>query len=144
MLQASKQKPESFKEFMIRRKRASDAFVNGNVGPLDDISTHVSQATFFGPSGEYVEGADKVNAVNRKAAESFEPGGENRFDILQRDASDHIGFWAGIQRTTVTMKGKEKPVSMNLRVTEVFVRQRGDWKLIHRHADILKDTRNVP
>jgi ketosteroid isomerase-like protein len=139
MQQASKLHIESFKEFMMRRKRASDAYANGDPGPVDDIATHVSPATFFGPSGDYVEGADKVNAVNKKGAESFEPGGENHLDILQTDASDHIGFWAGIQRSTVRMKGKEKPVTINLRVTEVFLRQEGEWKLVHRHADPLKE-----
>ena len=139
MQQASKLKTESFNEFMARRKRASDAYVNGDPGPVDDIATHVSPATFFGPSGDFVEGAEKVNAVNKKGAESFEPGGENHLDTLHTDADDRIGFWAGIQRTSVKMKGneKEKPVSMNLRVTEVFVRQEGEWKLVHRHADSL-------
>ena len=138
MPQAAKARTESFNEFVTRRKRASDAYVNGDPDPVDKIATHVSPATFFGPSGDYVEGADKVNAVNKKGAESFAPGGENHFDILQTDSDDRIGFLAGIQRTTVTMKGKEKPVSMNLRITELFVRQEGEWKLVHRHADPLK------
>lgn len=129
---------ESFEEFMTRRKQASDAFVNGDPDPVDKIATHVSPATLFGPSGHCIEGADKVNAANKKGAESFAPGGENHFDILQTDADTRIGFWAGIQRTTLTMKGKEKPISMNLRVTEVFVRQEGEWRLVHRHADPVK------
>lgn len=51
MQQATKLKTESFDEFMKRRKQASDAFINGDPGPVDDMATHVSPATFFGPSG---------------------------------------------------------------------------------------------
>lgn len=144
MQQATTRKTENFDEFMERRKQASDAFINGDPGPVDEMATHVSPATLFGPSGNCLEGADEVNAANKKGAESFQPGGENQFDILQTDSGPRIGFWAGIQRTTLKMKGKEKPVSMDLRVTEIFVRQGEEWKLVHRHADPLKpeqDTR---
>ena len=138
MPHAGTSKSETFDEFMIRRKEASDRFVNGDPRSLDDIATQVSPASLFGPAGDHVEGADQVNAVNEKGAKSFDAGGTNRFDILQSDANDDMGFWAGIQRSTLRMKGKDEPVTMSLRVTEVFVRQGGAWKLVHRHADPLK------
>ena len=53
-----------FEQFMKQREDASLAFINGDIDPLDRIATQVSPATIFGPMGDYVEGADKVNAVN--------------------------------------------------------------------------------
>jgi len=126
-----------FEQFMKRREEASRAFLNGDIGPLDRIATHVSPATIFGPMGDRVEGADKVNAANASGAKNFESGGESRFEILQMAANDGIAYWAGIQWATARMKGKTEVVPFNLRVTEIFRREDGEWKLAHRHADPL-------
>ena len=126
-----------FKEFMKRREEASQAFVNGDAAPLDGVATHTSSATIFGSMGDYVEGADAVNAANESGAKHFVPGGESHFEILQMSAKDGLAYWAGIQRSTVRMQGKTEAVPMDLRVTEVFRLKHQEWKLIHRHADPL-------
>jgi ketosteroid isomerase-like protein len=129
---------QEFNAFLKQRERASYAFVNGDATPLDVISTHTAPATIFGPVGNTVEGADNVNAANAKGAEMFASGGESHFEIQQSSANDDLAFWAGIQRSTVRMKNADKPVPMDLRVTEMFRREDGAWKLVHRHADPLK------
>jgi ketosteroid isomerase-like protein len=126
-----------FAQFMKRREEASLAFVNGDIGPLDRIAIQVSPATIFGPTGDYVVGADKVNAANASSAKHFESGGESTFEVLQMAASGDVAYWAGIQRSTVRMQGKAEAVPMDLRVTEVFRHHDGAWKLVHRHADML-------
>jgi ketosteroid isomerase-like protein len=126
-----------FEEFMKQREEASLAFVNGDIGPLDRIATHVLPATIFGPKGDCVEGADKVNEANASGAKHFESGGKSTFEVLQMAASGGIAYWAGIQRSTVRMQGKAEAIPMDLRVTEVFRREGDDWKLVHRHADSL-------
>lgn len=126
-----------FEQFMKQREEASRAFVNGDIGPLDRIATHVSPATIFGPKGDCVAGAEQVNAVNARGASLFEPESQNSFQILQMAASDGIAWWAGIQRSTVRMRGRAEAIPMNLRVTEAFRREGDEWKLVHRHADPL-------
>lgn len=128
----------SFQQFMKEREAASRAFVNGDIGPLDQLSTHVSPATIFGPQGDCVSGANEVNAANAGGAKMFESGSDSSFEILQMAANDDIAYWAGIQRSTVQMKGKPKAIPMDLRVTETFRREDGEWKLVHRHADGFK------
>ncbi|WP_409527241.1 nuclear transport factor 2 family protein [Rhizobium sp. P28RR-XV] len=36
------------------------------------------------------------------------------------------------------MAGQDGEIPMSLRVTEVFRREEGEWKLVHRHADMLR------
>lgn len=125
-----------FEQFMKQREEASNAFVNGDGGPIGRIVTRVSPSTFFGPKGGYEQGAEQVASAHERGAAQFESA-ENHFEILQIAASDGIGYCVGIQRATARMRGKKEPVQFNLRVTEVFRREGGEWKLVHRHADSL-------
>ncbi len=129
--------PNDFDQFMTQREEASNAFVNGEFEPLRKISTEMSPATIFGPKGDCIQGADKVNSANASGAKLFRPGSKNNFDIMHHAADENIAYWAGIQRMVVQMHGQERGIPMNLRVTEIFRREQGHWKLIHRHADKL-------
>lgn len=122
---------------MERRLAASTAFVNGDIDPLDQISTHTSPATIFGPNGDAVQGADRVNAANADGASRFEPGGTNAFEVMHQDADDRLAYWVGIQHSVVKMRGQDQPIPMDLRVTEIFRQEEGQWTLVHRHADRL-------
>ena len=126
-----------FRKFIRRRSEAAAAYVNGDVAPLRQISTKKSPATFFGPGGGTVVGAQKVFADYARGAAAFGPGGSNQVKILQVGAADGLAFWTGLQRAKVHVRGKDQIVPMELRITEVFRREKDEWKLIHRHADML-------
>lgn len=130
---------ESFKKFLKEREKASQAYVNGDGEPLVKVSAAKSPATFFSPGGDLTEGAKKVSARYKKDAEIFESADENKFKTLQMNADENIAFWVGLQKSVVTIKGKKKSIPMTLRVTEIFRRDDGEWKMIHRHADFLKE-----
>ncbi len=130
-----------FSEFMAERLAASTAFVNGDVDPLHQISTHASPATIFGPAGTIVHGADQVNDANAQGAAMFEPGAINTFEVIHQQADDHLAYWVGIQRSEVHLSGQPERVTMQLRVTEIFRQEAIGWLLIHRHADPLADKR---
>ena len=134
------QQQDDFADFMRRRIAASDAFVEGNPDPLGAVSTDYPAATIFGPQGDCIEGPDAVNAANRAGAAHFAPGGTNRFDTMHSASSGDLAYWVGVQRSSVRMQGKDAPVPMDLRVTEIYRREEGGWKLVHRHADRMMST----
>jgi ketosteroid isomerase-like protein len=128
-----------FDAFLLRRTHAAEAYVNGDAEPLSDLLARTSDATFFGPGGGAVHGADAVATRYRSDAPMFERGGTTRLEILQSGASGDVAYWVGFQHAMARLKGKPEPVPMKLRVTEVFRREDGAWKLVHRHADMLAD-----
>ena len=128
----------SFDAFMVRRLVASTAFVEGDADPLLALSATADPATIFGPAGTTVQGADAVNAVNARSAAGFEPGGRNAFEVLHSGADGALAYWVGVQRSVVRLRGRDEPVPMALRVTEIFRFEAGAWTLVHRHADPLR------
>ena len=127
---------EDFADYLARRKEASDAFVAGDVAPLLAVSSATSPATIFGPAGTVVEGPDEVNDGNARGAARFTGADRNDLDESHSGASGDLAYWTGIQRSIVHT-GPTDPVAMDLRVTELYRREDGDWKLFHRHADVL-------
>ena len=129
----------SFQEFLRTRERISNDYINGHPGPLKDIATRQDPATFFPPSGTTVQGAAEVSHSHSQGAGSFRDGSTGQFEVMQSASSGTLAFWTGVQHAEVMMDGKEERVSMQLRTTEVFRLEDGEWKLVHRHADMRKD-----
>jgi ketosteroid isomerase-like protein len=127
-----------FEQFMRRREEAALAYVNGDPEPLSQIATKTPPATFFSPRGDFVQGANEVSARYDADATAFASNSDNTMQILQMGASEGIAYWVGFQRASVHLKGKAEAVPFNLRVTELFRREGGEWKLVHRHADEVK------
>lgn len=125
-----------FEAFFTQREAAGEAYVNGNFSPLDAILPTDGDASFHSPRGDSVTGAEAVATRYRTDASSFAPGGKGRFEILQKGVSGDLAFWSGFQVATVKLKGRDELVEMRIRVTEAFRRINGEWKLIHRHADM--------
>ena len=127
---------EDFDAFLVRREKISNDYIAGHAAALREILADTDPATFFPPSGEQVVGADAVDKANAKGAQAFKAGSVGHFEIMQSGSSGGLGFWTGTQHATVMMQGKDAPVAMQLRTTEVFRLEQGQWKLVHRHADM--------
>ncbi len=124
-----------FDRFLAGRDAVGQAYITGDAEPLTAMSAQEDPATFFPPNGGYVQGAADVLATNQRGAQMFAPGGETHFEILHSSADGDLGYQVAIQRATVQLTNRDEPVPMDLRITEIYRRDGGEWKLIHRHAD---------
>ena len=58
--------------------------------------------------------------------------------MLAAGVSGDLAYIAGIEHTVVSVAGAA-PEPYALRVTQVFRREDGAWKVVHRHADPVPD-----
>ena len=128
--------PESFEEFLSRREAVSHAYIRGDAAPLSELLTAEDPATFLPPSGAVVAGAATVRDAQVGGASSFGSDGVGTFEIVASGADHHLGYLTARQVATVRMDGGDL-VDMTLRITEVFRLEDSEWKLVHRHADVV-------
>lgn len=121
---------------MRQRERAALSYCQGDAGPVNALSTDSEPATFFGPDGSTTKGPEKIKSAYNKGASSFGANGTSRLEILQSGSDGDIGYWCGFQYAEVEVDRKKNAVTF--RLTELFRREDGEWKLIHRHADAPK------
>jgi ketosteroid isomerase-like protein len=127
--------PEDFEQFLRTRQAAGAAYVSGNPEPLGRVVAQQFPANFFSPRGDVTTGTREVWSRYERDASHFASGSVNTFEPLDSAASSDIAYWVGFQRSQANMRGKDQPVLFDLRVTEVYRRENGQWKLVHRHAD---------
>lgn len=130
---------KDFEQFMKEREKAATAYINGDAVPLGELSATINPASFFGPGGGEVHDARKVTDRYASDAGAFGTGSTGHFEIIHAESSGDLGYWVGFQRASTYFKGKDDPVPFNLRITEIFRKEDGVWKLIHRHADPLAE-----
>jgi uncharacterized protein DUF4440 len=60
------------------------------------------------------------------------------FDVIAADVLGDMAYTVGFERFTSSFRGGP-PSPRTFRVTHIYRRENGDWKLAHRHADVLSD-----
>jgi ketosteroid isomerase-like protein len=56
-----------------------------------------------------------------------------KFELLAYDVVGDMAYTAGLEHTSASVDGE--PRSYVLRVTQIYRREGGEWKVVHRHGD---------
>lgn len=130
---------EAFQALLEQRQAAAQAWCRGDPGPLLEMTPQQGAASFFGPGGSVLTGAQAVREDYRTGSAAFGPGSTTELEILQQGHDGDLGFWTGVQYAEADLEGHADPVPMSLRITEVFKKTAAGWMLVHRHASMLRD-----
>jgi ketosteroid isomerase-like protein len=136
----------SFRAFLAEWEKAQSRFINGDPTLWKQNSSHRKDATILGGFGGYGEkGWDAVGARYDWASSQYKSGGATmKVEYLNIGVSGDLGFTVGIERQEGARVGNQQnPTRRALRATQVFRKEDGAWKLLHRHADPLLE-KQVP
>ena len=68
---------------------------------------------------------------------------DQRVDIVAAGVSGDLAYTVGFEHTAVSVDGV--PVEpYTLRVTHIYRREDGEWKIVHRHADAPPISQTAP
>jgi ketosteroid isomerase-like protein len=111
------------------------AMYNGDPGPMIDSWANSDDITLFGAWGPIEKGHKPVTDTMRWVGSRFT--GADAVDIENTviASSGDLAYTVGFERSHVSVDGTPMRDAV-LRVTHIYRRIDGEWKLIHRHADI--------
>jgi ketosteroid isomerase-like protein len=125
-------------QFLHQMQRAIDHFVAGDPGPYQVCWSTTDDVTIMGAWGAYEQGWELVGPRLEWAAARFR-GGHIDFEPLALAMSGDLAYTIWIERGQVRVGERDELSPMVLRVTHLFRREEGNWKLIHRHADAISE-----
>lgn len=129
----------TFKAFLPRWESAQSRFINGDPTLWKQNASHRDDATILGAFGGYGEkGWRAVGARYDWASSQYKPGAATmNVEYLSVVVRGDVAFTVGIERQKGARVGEQNPMQRALRATQIFRRENGSWKLVHRHADPL-------
>jgi ketosteroid isomerase-like protein len=117
-----------------RQIKAEEAMHNGDVEPRLQMWTRSDPVTLFGAWGPSNSGWEDVSRTFRWVAARFSDCTAYDFELVAAGVSGDLAYTVAYEHSSASTDGG--PVAPNtLRVTHVYRRENGEWKIVHRHGD---------
>jgi ketosteroid isomerase-like protein len=132
---------------LARQTEAEAALVQGDLEPRLALWTRRDPVSVWGAWGPCKTGWDEVSRIFLWVASRFSDDGTTRsdfrYDIEVADVVGDMAYTVGFERFNATREdGGVEPVT--LRVTHVYRREDGQWKIVHRHGDLAPVDQSPP
>ncbi len=126
---------EEFRSAVLARQiEAEVAFVHGDPGPRMELWSRRDPVTLFGAIGMSESGWDQLSQTFRWVASRFSNVTDYRFDVELVEVIGDMAYTLGFERFNGSIAGRSvEPVTV--RVTHIYRREDGEWKIVHRHGD---------
>jgi len=128
-------------KFIEQDHLALDAFVKGDPEPLKNLYSRRDDVVIANPFGPPAKGLEKAAETMDRAATNFRDGEATGFQRISEYATADLGYVIEIERFRSKIGGGDKLVPFALRVTTIFRREEGAWRIILRHADPITSAR---
>jgi ketosteroid isomerase-like protein len=125
----------ALEEFIGRCHEAITQQSQGHPEPFLELWSRADDVSIMAAIGGYQVGFDEVSKLLTAASktQSFETwSAENLATIV----ADDLAFSVELEHYGRHVDGEEE--EMTLRATQIYRREDGDWKVIHRHGDVLQ------
>jgi ketosteroid isomerase-like protein len=125
---------QDFDEAVKQYNLAMSYFFKGNPEPINNFYSKNDNVSLAQLSGGLVLGRNQVTDTVTRNAMKYQDG-DTTFETLVKYVTPEFAYIIQVERTMAKIGGRKVASSLALRVTSVFLREDGIWKLLHRHVD---------
>ena len=123
-------------DVLPRQVAAEEAIHNGDAAPRLAMWSPADPVTVFGAAaaGADRRGWAEVSGTFRWLASRFSDCTSYRFELVAAGVSGDLAYTVGYEHTAASVGGTPA-APYTLRVTHVYRREGGEWRVVHRHGD---------
>lgn len=115
-----------------RLRSAETALHNGDAGPRLALWSSREPVSVLGAWRSAI-GQEEVRELFHSLAGTFSDCTSHTYDLVAAEVIGDMAFTAGYERTEASVDGERRQYT--LRVTQVYRREDGEWRVAHRHGD---------
>ncbi|WP_043499760.1 DUF4440 domain-containing protein [Georgenia sp. SUBG003] len=119
-----------------RLKDAEVALYNGDANPRLAIWSNAEPVSVLG-AWRSANGSHEVAALFHGLGRTFSECTSFAHEVIAAHVSGDQAYTAGYEHMSASVNGR--PRAYTLRVTQVYRREDGEWRVAHRHADVLEE-----
>jgi ketosteroid isomerase-like protein len=127
--------PEDLDQVLELYHEALAAFMKGDHEPAKRLFSQREDATLGNPFGPFARGWTQVVETMQRAAALYRDGDADGFDTISKYVGPDLACTVEVERLRSKIGGRDDLAPVELRVTTVFRREDGRWRIVHRHAD---------
>jgi ketosteroid isomerase-like protein len=116
-------------------RRAGHEITNGNPEVYKRLYSRRDDVTLANPFGPPVRGWSEVSATLDRAAAIYRDGEVVGFENVSTGIGSDLAYTVEVESHRARVGGADEIVAVAVRVTTIFRREEGTWKVVHRHAD---------
>jgi ketosteroid isomerase-like protein len=121
--------------------QAGEAIVKGRHEGYAELYSRRDDVTLGNPFGPFARGYQDVLQTLKGAASHYRDGEPIGFDRVSEHVTSDLACFVEVERYRARVGGREEITSVSVRVTSIFRREDGVWRLVHRHADPITSSR---
>ncbi len=123
--------------------RVLNAFVQGDPEPVKQLFSRRDDVTLANPLGPAVRGWSQVGEATARAASQIREGEPVVFESISEYATEDLAYNLELEEVRAKIVGTDEFGDIVLRVTSIYRREDGEWKIVHRHADPISAPRHI-
>jgi ketosteroid isomerase-like protein len=134
MAATSRELDEFLSTGLKRQIDADFALHDGDPAPRLALWAHEEPVTLFGAAVPVESGRAGVERVSHWLASRMSQSKKFDVELVAADVSGDLAYTVGFEHSEYSFEGGPVQTAV-LRVTHVYRRESGQWRIVHRHGD---------